>query len=81
MGKTRDVREAVETELSYDPLLDATDISVKNINGNVALTGTVPSYPQYLEAAHAAWRVAGVTEVHNNLEVVLPPDPSVTTPC
>jgi osmotically-inducible protein OsmY len=74
MGKTRDVREAVETELSYDPLLDATDISVKNINGHVALTGTVPSYPQYLEAAQAAWRVAGVTEVHNNLEVVLPPD-------
>ncbi len=74
MGKTRDVREAVETELSYDPLLDATDISVKNISGNVALTGTVPSYPQYLEAAQAAWRVAGVTEVHNNLEVVLPPD-------
>jgi osmotically-inducible protein OsmY len=74
MGKTRDVREAVETELSYDPLLDATDISVKNVSGNVALTGTVPSYPQYLEAAQAAWRVAGVTEVHNNLEVVLPPD-------
>ena len=74
MGKTRDVREAVETELSYDPLLDATDISVKNIHGNVALTGTVPSYPQYLEAAQAAWRVAGVTEVRNNLEVVLPPD-------
>jgi osmotically-inducible protein OsmY len=41
------------------PLLDATDISVKNINGNVALTGTVLSYPRYLEAAQAAWRVAG----------------------
>ena len=73
MGKTRDVREAVEKELSYDPRVDATDISVKNINGKVALTGTVPSYPQYLEAARAAWRVAGVTEVHSHLEVVLPP--------
>ena len=73
MGKTRDVREAVETELSYDPRVDAADISVKNINGKVALTGTVPSYPQYLEAARAAWRVAGVTEVHSHLEVVLPP--------
>jgi osmotically-inducible protein OsmY len=73
MGKTRDVREAVETELGYDPLVDATDVSVKNINGAVALTGTVPSYPQYLEAAGAAWRVAGVTEVHNHLEVVLTP--------
>jgi len=31
----------------------------------------VPSYPQYLEAAAAARRVAGVTSVHNHLEVVL----------
>ena len=54
MGKTGDGRKAVETELSSDPLLAATDLSVKNINGNVALTGTVPSYPQYLEAAQAA---------------------------
>jgi len=38
----------------------------------VALNGTVPSYPQYLEAATAAQRVAGVTDVHNHLEVVLP---------
>ncbi len=73
MRKTRDVREAVELELSYDPLVDAADISVRNINGEVALTGTVPSYPQYLEAAQAAWRVAGVTSVHNHLQVVLPP--------
>src|SRR5262249_16154953 len=29
------------------------------------------SYPQYLEAATAARRVAGVTGVHNNLMVVL----------
>jgi osmotically-inducible protein OsmY len=73
MGNTRDVREAVEKELSYDPRVDATDISVKNINGKVALTGTVPSYPQYLEAARAAWRVGGVTGVSNHLEVMLPP--------
>ena len=25
-----------------------------NVNGDVALNGTVPSYPQYLEAAAAA---------------------------
>jgi hypothetical protein len=45
---------------------------VKNINGDVALNGTVPSFPQYLEAATAARRVAGVKKVHNHLEVVLP---------
>ena len=49
------------------------DITVKNINGEVALNGTVPNFPQYLEAAAAARRVSGVKDVHNHLEVVLPP--------
>ena len=43
-----------------------------NIGGDVTLAGTVPSYPQYLEAATAARRVAGVSGVHNNLMVRLP---------
>ena len=74
MGKTHDIREAVEAELRYDPLIDPADISVANINGDVALNGTVPSYPQYLEAAAAAQRVTGVKNVHNHLEVVLSDD-------
>ena len=72
MGTTKDIREAVEAELGFDPLVDDADIHVVNINGDVALNGTVPSYPQYLEAAAAARRVAGVKNVHNHLEVVLP---------
>src|SRR6476659_6284894 len=72
MTKTQDIRDAVELELSYDPLVDISDITVKNINGEVALNGTVPSFPQYLEAAAAARRVSGVKDVHNHLEVVLP---------
>lgn len=72
MSKTKDVRSAVEAELRFDPRVDPADIKVVNIAGQVNLTGTVPSYPQYLEAAAAARRVAGVTTVDNNLEVVLP---------
>jgi osmotically-inducible protein OsmY len=72
MGQTKDIRDAVERELGYDPLVDDSDISVKNINGDVALNGTVPSYPQYLEAAAAARRIAGVKNLQNHLEVVLP---------
>ncbi len=72
MSQTKDIRDEVESELSYDPLVDDSDISVKNINGDVALNGTVPSYPQYLEAAAAARRVAGVKKLQNHLEVVLP---------
>jgi osmotically-inducible protein OsmY len=72
MSQTKDIRDAVERELSYDPLVYDSDISVKNINGDVALNGTVPSYPQYLESAAAARRVAGVKHLQNHLEVVLP---------
>src|SRR5262249_20262970 len=70
--KTKDIREAVEAELAFDPVVDTANITVRNLDGDVALNGTVPSYPQYLEAATAAQRVAGVKNVHNHLEVVLP---------
>src|ERR1700685_868027 len=84
MSQTKDIRDAVARELSYDPLVDMSDITVKNLNGEVALNGTVPSYPQYLEAAAAAQRVSGVKNVHNHLSVVLPDgdyrdDPWLTT--
>ncbi len=74
MREARDIREAVEEELCRDRLLDAGAISVINIGGNVALNGKVPSYPQYLQAAEAARRVAGATSVRNHLQVVLPPE-------
>jgi len=74
MVKSSDIREAVEDELTDDGLVDAASITVRNLNGEVALAGTVPSYPQYLEAAAAARRVDGVTHVHNHLEVALPPE-------
>jgi osmotically-inducible protein OsmY len=72
MRRTRDIREVVEEELDFDPLVDPTSITVGNLNGEVALNGTVPSYPQLLEAADAAQRVV-VTTVHNHLKVILPP--------
>jgi osmotically-inducible protein OsmY len=72
MGKTTDIREAVEAELKFDPLVRDADIHVMNMNGDVALNGTVPSYPQYLEAATATERVSGVKNVFNHLEVALP---------
>jgi osmotically-inducible protein OsmY len=84
MGKSKDINSFVVDELDFDPLVDATDIIVNNVNGDVALNGTVESYPQYQEAADAARRVQGVTKVHNHLEVVLPlgdyrDDPALST--
>ena len=83
-GNDQDIRDAVKAELSFDPLVDQSSLTVKNMNGDIALNGTVPSYPQYREAAAAARRVQGVTKVHNHLMVVLPAsdyrdDPMLTT--
>jgi len=73
MRKAKDIRQAVEAELASDSLIDAASITVMSLDGNVALNGTVNSYPQYLEAAEVAWRASGVTDVSNHLEVALPP--------
>ncbi len=72
MPTSKDIRSAVKAELDFDPFIEPTNIIVKNLNGDIALNGTVPSYAQFLEAGAAARRVAGVTSVHNHLEVVLP---------
>jgi hypothetical protein len=36
MGKNTDIRGAVEAELAEGPLVDAADITVKNLNGDLA---------------------------------------------
>ena len=64
----RDIRAAVYQELDADRLIDAADIVVEVVNGEVSLTGTVPSQDQRA----AAGRVAGVTAVHNLLAIALP---------
>jgi hypothetical protein len=33
VGKTKDIRGAVEAELTFDPLVDAANITVKNMAG------------------------------------------------
>jgi len=74
IAKADEIRNSVKAELAYDPGIDSTDITVKNMGGAVALNGTVPSYPQFLRAAEATRRVQGVTGVHNHLMVTLPLD-------
>jgi len=74
MGDIEDVGDALADELTFDPDVDASGITVRTVNGEVMLAGTVPSYPQYLAATAAARRVAGASNVRNDLEVRLPPD-------
>jgi osmotically-inducible protein OsmY len=77
------ISDAVVDDLTFDPDVDASGITVEDRDGEVVLAGSVPSYPQYLEAGAVASRVPGVSRVHNYLEVALPPgdyrdDPALT---
>ena len=45
MSKTTDIREAVEAELKFDPLVKDTDIHVVNMNGDVAVSYTHLTLP------------------------------------
>lgn len=82
MRTDEDVRDDVESELRWDPGLDATDIVVAVRNGAVTLTGFVRSFNEKWEAEDVAKRVSGVLGVANDLDVRLPsisqrPDPDI----
>lgn len=82
MRSDSDIKRDVETELKWDPDIDATDIGVAVKSGVVTLTGFVRSYAQKYEAEQAAKRVSGVVGVANDIEVRLPsesqrPDPEL----
>ena len=44
MGKSNDIRAAVIDDLTFDPDVDASGIRVEETDGDVVLTGSVPSY-------------------------------------
>ena len=43
MSQTRDIRAAVLDDLTFDPDLDASDITVEDRDGDVVLAGSVPT--------------------------------------
>jgi osmotically-inducible protein OsmY len=73
MDESNDISDAVQGDLTFDPDVDASHITVEDRDGEVVLSGSVPSFAQYLEAAAVAGRVPGVKDVHNHLKVALPP--------
>ncbi len=74
MGTAADIRGAVYEALRNDPVIDPDDIDVEVMGGDVLLNGTVPSEAQRTEATVAVQRAAGVSTVHNLLDVALPSD-------
>jgi len=70
MRKPNNILEMdVRDELSWDPWLDDSQISVKADDGRVTLTGAVATYADSVEATDDAWSVSGVTLVDNELLV------------
>jgi osmotically-inducible protein OsmY len=55
------------------------DIRAAVIDGDVVLTGNVPSYPQYVQPAAVAARAAGVRCVRNHLRSRCRPAIAATT--
>jgi osmotically-inducible protein OsmY len=65
------IREAVLSELQYDPKITSPDIAVAVKDGVVTLSGYVSSYWEKDAAEKAAKRVYGVKAVANDIEVRL----------
>jgi len=68
----RDIREAVEQALDWEPMIDAKAIGVSADDAVVTLTGHVATYAEKREAEKVAGAVRGVRAVVCELKVVLP---------
>lgn len=71
MSKKKDARitQDVMDELAWDPAVTIADLLVSTDHGRVTLTGAADTYGTTLEAEDAAYRVAGVTFVENDIVV------------
>jgi osmotically-inducible protein OsmY len=67
-----ELKRNVETELNWEPSVDAAEIGVSAKDGVVTLNGQVKSYWEKWSAERAASRVAGVRAIVNEVEVHLP---------
>jgi len=63
------VRNDVRSELAWDSQIDDSRVQVEVKEGEVTLSGVVPTYHELLRAEEDAYRVVGVTEVDNMLFV------------
>ena len=64
-----DVKIKIENALKRNAETDAKHITVETSHGKVTLRGTVSSWSERGEAAHAAWAAPGVTEVEDLITI------------
>ena len=80
--ENKNLREAVERQLDYDPAVPSNNIGVSVSDGVVSLSGFVDTYADKIIAEKAAKRVRGVKAVANDIEVKPPSeriDPDIAT--
>jgi osmotically-inducible protein OsmY len=68
----RELKKSVESELIWEPSINAAEIGVAVKDGIVTLTGRVQSYWEKSSAERAASRVSGVRAIVNELQIRLP---------
>ena len=72
MKTDRQIQKDVMDELAFDPSVTSENIGVSVKGGVVTLSGFVPSYGEKYAAEKAAFRVAGVKAVAEEINVKLP---------
>jgi osmotically-inducible protein OsmY len=71
MKTDHQLKQDVESQLSWDPSVNEAHIGVSAKNGVITLSGHAPSYAEKFGAEAAAKRVYGVRAVANELDVKL----------
>jgi osmotically-inducible protein OsmY len=66
------LKNNVESQLIWDSRVDESSIKVEVNDGNVTLSGKVPSFIARLAAEEDAWMVPGVVSVENNIIIEIP---------
>ena len=66
------IKQDVTNQLTWDSRVDASDVTVAVEDGEVTISGTVPSYSAFSAARDITSSVRGVTEVTNLLTVKFP---------
>lgn len=78
----KNLREAVERQLDYDPAVPSRNVGVSVSGGVASLSGYVDTYADKIFAEKAAKRVSGIKAVANDIEVKPPSeriDPDIAT--